>query len=245
VITLQRYTLREKLLAAPPPERDLFLALGGVANELILLQKLIIWTQSSQDSEPFLQAKNTQGIVLFRLLGGKLHEAWLLIQKAFFGAKVAREYDGCMDSRAQKALAHLKRYHSSKNVLDEVRNEYAFHFCASHFGDGLKHNFDDPLSIYISLQPINCLFYFSELLANASLIGNDTAGGKFAGLVDESSTIVNHWLIFIGGYQTLFLERHREVLEGKPETLQLDHVKSLDEISIPWFVDAPPTTVKS
>lgn len=246
MVTLLRYRLvREKLSAVPKHERDLFLALGGVANELILLQKLIIWTPHGRAEEPFLQAQNTQALVLFRLLGGKLHEAWQLIHKAFFGAKVAREYDGHMGEEAQKALNMIKRYHSSPNVLDQVRNEYAFHFSAPRFGDGLNHKFKDPLSIYIGPQPANSLFYCSELLANVSLIGEKSTGqvaGKFGELIQEASMVVSHWLDFISGYQTLFVRRHRAALEDKPETIRLEQVQSLDMISIPWFIDPPPET---
>ena len=243
MVTVHRYLLvREKLLVVPQHERDLFLALGSVANELILLQKLIIWTLRGPTSEPFLQAQHTQAIVLFRLLGGKLHEAWQLMHKAFFGAKVAREYDGQMEPEAQEALDFIKCYHSSPNVLDQVRNEYAFHFSAPRFGDGLNHTFIDPLTIYVSPLPANNLFFCSELLANASLMAErstDEEAGKFGELIDQAARVTNHWLYFIIGYHALFIKRHRAVLDEKIETLQLEQVQSIDSISIPWFIDTP------
>lgn len=186
MVILKRYRLvREKLAAAPQSERDLFLALGGVANELVLLQKLILWTPHGSAAEPFLEAQNTQAVILFRLLGGKIHEAWQLIDKAFFKAKVSREYDGEMDPKAQESLMFLKRYHSSANILAQVRNEYAFHFSAPRFGDGLNHKFEDSLPIYIAPESANCLFYCSELVANAPLIAQVVAeGGRQVRTVD-------------------------------------------------------------
>src|SRR5258706_6390857 len=118
MVILKRFQLvREKFTAAPESERDLFLALGGIANELILLQKLIIWTPSGSATEPFLQAQITQSAVLFRLLAGKLHEAWQFLGKAFFGTQISREYDGKLDSESQTSFIYLKRYHSATNVL--------------------------------------------------------------------------------------------------------------------------------
>lgn len=244
-IKLQRYCLALDVLAATPPaERDLFLAFGAVANELILLQKLVLWTPSKARPEPFLQSQITQSMILIRVLGGKLHEAWMLVQRDFFGSKVSSAYDGSLEPEAQAALGFLKKYHSSANILNEVRNEYAFHFSARQFGAGFAHGVDESLPIYLALQPANNLFYCSELLGNVSLIGERPTMetmARFNALVEEVTILAHEWLKFVGGYISLFLARYRSVIEDQPEIIELADVPSLDAVAIPWFIAEVPS----
>jgi hypothetical protein len=203
MIELERYrVVPEALTAVPEGERNLFLALGSVANEMLLLQKLILCSPPNSRGEVFLHARLTHTLVLYRLLAGKLHEAWELLRKSYFATKLSQTYDPALSSESKAALRALKQYHSTSNVVSKVRNEFAFHFPSAHFNKALQSRSDAPLVIYLSPFPANCLFYCSEQLTTVAIVGeipNKETLANFRRFLDDAVTLAGHWLKFIRG----------------------------------------------
>jgi len=241
MIELERYqVVPEALLEVPEDERNLFLAFGSAANEILLLQKLILCNPPNPPGEVFLHARLTHTLVLYRLLAGKLHEAWELLRKSYFATKLSRTYDSSLSSESEAALRALKRYHSGTNAISRIRHEFSFHFPSNHFNKALQCRSSEPLVIYLSPFPANCLFYCSEQLTTVAIL-EDTPNSEtlaaFRGVIDDAVTLAGHWLKFMGGYLTLFVARNRAVLQDRPESIEV-HPPCRAEVSVPWFFAA-------
>jgi hypothetical protein len=199
VIQLHHFTLtRAQLESIPVAERSWIVALSHAANELSVLTKLFHYCSRQEGSDGLLaEPRNAQALVLGRLLTGKLYETWRLLQSAFFGSAVSRIYEPQFDETASDALNKLKRYFGRRNLIETVRNRFAFHYSADQVEEGFTRLVDgDPLDVYLSKTNANTLYTFAESIATRSFLQSiDPAdpARAFDALIRETSEVVG-WL---------------------------------------------------
>src|SRR5437867_10946503 len=84
---------RAKLAVMPDWERNLFIMLGHIANELEILRRLIVWSQNHDEQREIPRRFYTaQTMCIGRILTGRLSEMWELLHKCYFN-KASKEYD--------------------------------------------------------------------------------------------------------------------------------------------------------
>lgn len=120
---------KERLRAMPKDERVLLLLLRYAANQLSMLQNLLNFaTNRTPEAEVEQHATGVQTQMLVRLMVGALNEAWELVSTRFIQKPLAKDYLGRLDLAGQQAFNALKHQFGGSNLLNAVRNNYAFHY---------------------------------------------------------------------------------------------------------------------
>lgn len=246
---LQRlnFTL-EQLRGIPDEERSLVVLLCHAINEVNTLNKLLfLCTQIDPEPRWMAHCHAAQALMLARPLVGKLNEAWNVVQKGYFASKLSMTYSNLLELSATGALNYLKGYFGRKNLVNEVRNDFAFHYSLEHAKTSIPDNSSpDDLAAYLHETNGNSLYYFAEYLMNKALIDSisptdpEAALGK---LLDEMSTVIRHLNEFVQGLLFVVLDKYvgEEVIRRSVQSVELGSVPQSASIRIPYFfeVSAP------
>ncbi len=240
---------KDRILSMPELEHTFFLALGHVANEINATTKMMYWAANAPNKKDVDQHGNfTLTLYLTRILAGQLNEAWEFFQKSFFGSTLSRDYEPRLDKENSEKLQKIKRYFSSTNHCNQIRNHFAFHFSASDI-KGTLPTVDDDLLIYLERESApNNLFYCSEvILAHAllKLLYGDTNFAHFDRLVEELFDIALHFVqVSDGLMEAIIVQNDIEMRANNPEVVKFVGLEPFEKISIPWFSDTTQTLTK-
>lgn len=245
MIQLHHFTLsKAQLDAIPEPERVLIVLLGHAANELSVLTKLFHFCSSHEADIPVLiEARNAQALVMGRLLTGKLYECWKLLQSSFFGSRVSKQYEPLFDPEAAAALENLKKYFGRKNLIETVRNGFAFHYAP----DQIQAGYDtigerDALDVYLSKTNANTLYVFAETVAGRSLMERISAGDharSIGTLIEETSRVIG-WLneVIAACLLTCFrLHVGGDLYALGAKVVEVEGAPDWQSVTIPYFVE--------
>ncbi len=246
---LQRMNFNlEQLRGIPDGERSLVVLLCHALNEVNTLNKLFfLCTRIDPEPRWIAHCQAAQAFVLARQLVGKLNEAWAVVQRGYFGTKLSMTYAELLESSATEALSYLKAYFGRKNLLNEVRNDFAFHYSLEHAKTSIPDDSSpDDLAVYLHATKGNSLYYFAEYLMSKALIDAisptdpEAALGK---LLDEMSTVIRHLNEFVEGLLFVVLDKYigEDVVRQGVQTVELGSVPQSADIRIPFFfeVSAP------
>ena len=96
---------KDRLRALPKDERVLLLLLGYVSNQVLMLQKLLIYaTRLDPKDEVEQHATGVQTQMLVRIAVSAAFEAWRLIETRFLSNPLAKDYMGRLDRDGLQAL---------------------------------------------------------------------------------------------------------------------------------------------
>jgi hypothetical protein len=234
----------EKLDSIPEAERNLIFALGHFANEINILSKLFYWTSHNQPKGDIHQhGSNAQAMMIARLLCGKLHEGWRLMQNAYFGTKISRDYNELYDDDGKDAFRRLGRYFGGENLVSEIRNNFAFHYSPEEIGRCYVENErDDELVMLLSTDNANTLYHYAEVIVDQSLLTQIRAANPeeaMKKIIDESSEIIRLFNIAIGSCLTAAFKLHlgQDLDDLVSDTIQLRELPGFKNIGVPYFVD--------
>jgi hypothetical protein len=163
---------KERLAELSEEERSLFFLLGYAANQIAVFKKITVFAtniDSEQHVRSRVEAAQTQ--ILVRHFVGVVTEAWELIDKRFLNKQVGKEYKlSRLGPMGLDAIAKLQRHFGSSNVLNNIRNQYAFHhpynaevetaFAAA----AANQEFDDEWNWYLAQENINCFYFISDVV---------------------------------------------------------------------------------
>jgi hypothetical protein len=176
---------KSSLSAIPLAERRLLLLLGHAANEINVIQKLILVSGQEKPKIQFVDIVQAgQTFILIRILIGKMHEAWKLFTTRFHGDRLIKEkYEPRLSDEARKALNELGKHFGGESPLSQIRNNFSFHYRDEN--DLVEKSFhdvpeDDAWHFYLSNMQGNCFYYASELIVIDGVI-------KLAGRASQSS----------------------------------------------------------
>jgi hypothetical protein len=199
---------KERLIAVPEVERTFLLGIGHIANEIMMLQKLALASAvSGGDSDVLLlRVHATQTLTLIRLLAGKLFEAWLFLNKAFYAKKLGLTWDAkTIGAEAAEALAVMSKYFGRANCpVFIIRNEFAFHYDKGQIAASPDLVGDDEAwEIILADATGNSLYYVSDLIANHALLKRlaiaDDVTASLERILDDVGNIAGAWSTFVGG----------------------------------------------
>jgi hypothetical protein len=161
----------ERLKALPKEERALFLLMGYAANQITMFRKLLVFSSNKTPDDSVEQRiSGAQTQMLARFLIGIEHEAWKLIKNRFLGSPIGREYQKRLNSTGKEALESLKRYFASSNMVDKVRNNYAYHHPFNEDVDAAfqvaadDSDWDDYWKLYLSDSATNSFHFASDVV---------------------------------------------------------------------------------
>jgi hypothetical protein len=242
-----------KLAAMAAEERQLLLLLGHAANEINVLQKLILMASQATPELKFVDhVQAGQVFVLMRTLIGKLHEAWELFVKRFQSApQISAKYRSKLNTEAITALESLKRHFGKQSPLTLIRNGFSFHYydekglVEKSFQDIPS---DDSWHFYLSNITGNCFYYASELVVAAAVINlaNPAINNAELYLAQSERAFRGLCELIISVSEqimTLFGQCIAEIVsENLSDTEISDPVEivgapSLGSIQIPFFID--------
>lgn len=233
---------KDKLLLLPPSERTLYFALGHAVNETNALAKMLYWASNGlARNEAEKRGRGTLELLFIRLLAGKLNESWILLYQKYFGTGLSRKYESKLDDVAKESFQKLRRYFSSENACNKIRNQFAFHYSPEELAATLP-AVTDELHAYLQRDAApNNLFAFSEsLLAEALLsllksIGDYDSLDKLVGELFD----VGVWFAQVSDALMFAIgdESGVELRLKDPVEVQFEELPNLQSISLSWFSD--------
>jgi hypothetical protein len=171
-LILHRVTISKKRFdSIPEPERLLFIHFGHSIFEINTLLRVFLWSSSFENlKEEEINARMAQGLVIARVLIGKINEAYLLIKKHYHG-EIAKKYNPLLNDAARDAFLYFKRYFSHSNLIKAVRNKYAFHYSHDELAKILmQFKPMDELVFYLSQDSRNSFFCSAEKIVNNAML---------------------------------------------------------------------------
>jgi hypothetical protein len=241
---------KDRLRAMPKDERVLLLLLGYAANQLSMLQKLLNFATNRTPEAGFEQhATGSQTQMLVRLLVGSLNEAWLLISTRFLQQPFAKEYLAKIDADGLRALDVLKRQFGGSNLLNAVRNSYAFHYPRT---DEAEAAFDAAYSnsdlnecwnLYFSQHGFNSSFFLSDLIFIHGISGKvpgatlEVAQRK---LMREALAASSNLIEFAKAFFAAAWLRHFGAEILAKDVVTVADAPDVDQVWLPFFVEVPP-----
>jgi len=240
---------KECLRAMPKDERVLFLLLGYAANQLSMLQKLLNFaTNRTPDAEVEQHATGTQTQMLVRLMVGALNEAWELVSTRFIQKPLAKEYLGRLDLAGQQAFDALKRQFGGSNLLNAVRNNYAFHYPKSDEAESAfeaafnDRELDGYWNLYFSQHGFNSLFFLSDLIFVHG-IGTKAGGTELAEtqrkLMEQASAASANLIEFAKAFVAAAWLKHFGAEMVAKDIVTVSDAPNVDEVWLPFFVEVP------
>lgn len=236
----------QKLSSIPKQERALLFVMGHALNELNVLNKLFLLTSNFPEERLIVvHAHVCQGLILSRALTGKLHETWQAIQKGYLQSRLSISYNHELEQEAAEALAHLKKYFGKKNLIETVRNSFAFHYSLNHAAAEIPEETQaEELCIYFGQTNGNTLYQFAEYAMGKALL--DSIDPKnhqtaFDQLIVETSKVVSWLNILCQGLIFVILERHAKITDrvAELEKVEIGNAPKPEDILIPFFLDYP------
>lgn len=237
---------KPKLDSIPADVRVLFVHIGHLRNEIMMLQKLV-WAsqQYTTIDEIKISMRAYQSLMLTRLLSGKLNEGWILLTKSYFGTKLSQSYEQSLDTSGRESIAKLKGYFGKQGLMHEIRNKFAFHYASDKIREVLS-ALEEPvnLKIYISKQAGNSFYEFSETIVNTALLEGIKKGDYEAALkkwMDQVLEIARHLVSFCDAWISFVLQKYFPEITSldKLERAMLPDLPNLSEIGLDYFISEP------
>ncbi len=232
---------KEKLNVMPENERTLLFLLGHATNEINVLQKLLIMTVGGRPEGSFVDhVEAAQAMIIMRILIGKLHEAWSLLQTRYFKSTVAKEYSALIDNEGRVALKYLKK-HFANSPLSQLRNSVCFHYPQSREIQRAYEALPNEIwRFYLAQHSANTFYLASETAVNyllASELGGDPGRSGLKALFDAVITVARQLAAFFGKLIVLICEKWLSGTEVTPVKLTVPQLSY-----VPFFID--PTSLK-
>lgn len=253
MIQLHRVQLtREQLDRIPDAERRLFILIAHAGNELNALAKLFHFAASSSGKADDLvaQAETMQALVLARTLTGKIYEFWVPMQSTFFavpkgasGTALSKVYEPLLEDEPRVALEALKRYFGRKNLIDTVRNKFAFHYSPDQLDAGYKAVIEgDSLQVFLAQHTANTLYAFAETITSRAMMEAIKPGdhkGAFEAVIDETSDAVNKINDVISGLMIVCFQRYlgENLYALGADIVEVEGLPDSQDVAIPYFVE--------
>lgn len=245
MVRIHQITLsRKQLDAVPEHERRLLVLMAHADNELNVLSKLFHFSTKAESKTPIqMQARNTQAMVLGRVLTGKIYECWNLMQSAFFRSGISKKFESQFDAEASEALDGLKRYFGRDNLIARVRNGHAFHYSTDQIDAGYRTLVDgDPLEVYLAKSNANTLYTFGDTIAGRAMLEDIRPGDHkraFEMLVEETARAVARINEVIGAVMAICFKTYLggDLYALGAKDIEIEGAPGSQSVSIPYFVE--------
>ena len=229
---------KKQLMSIPELELKLLFLLANLLNDICILHKFAIFSNKEIDCITTRKAQNSQTFFILMLLAGKLWEGWQMLTKNFFGAKLSIEYEKSLMDEGKTSLQNIKKYFSGRNIIDDIRNKYTFHYGYSN--DVVKRidllEDKDELDLFFSESHVNCFYYISTLLTSSSILNDINPDNSLAALekfFDDITDSAKWFLNFCTDCLRIIATKY---FDRDFERIVISDPPAIDSIFIPYFV---------
>jgi hypothetical protein len=233
---------KQKLNSISEGERILFFQLGNLFNELNILHKCLIVSNPNKKYKNLAEERgqNTQSLFFLRILSGKLYEGNELLKNGFFN-KVSKEIYPHLSNEDKENLDKLKKYFEKENIVEKVRNKFAFHYDLDNVKSELQRI---PDSEYFELYPLedraNSLYYMSEEMVIRAILSNITPL-KSQEALQEAMDLLFGDVIKVAGWFLNFIDSFMLVIVKKIPEIDLEEMGDIDspdfeKMYLPYFL---------
>jgi hypothetical protein len=228
----------------PENERNFFLFIGHLANEINILQKLTIMCFNKFSvNKAEERAHMAQALLIIKILVGKVWEAWKLITR-IFNKDLSRKYEHMLSCEARDALKELRLYFNkkTKTIIYQVRNKFSFHYDPGKIKSIFSKLPDElEMDIYLEDSNANSLYYGSEVFVNLAMLEMIQSGDQkmaIERLMKETTKVADLLINFIGNCMYLFVSNYflNEKRKLLLDTVDIGQIPSFSEIVIPYFI---------
>lgn len=235
---------RDEILKIPECERQVFLTIAHIQNEISILLRSVLWSSDlSSSNEAVVQGQVSINLFFIKLLVGKLFEGWDFLKKSFFTCKaLADDFSKFASPEQLASFDTLKKYFSKENLVYKVRNGYAFHYSHRELDNALK-GIPDELDLYVEEKGnCNTLYYFAEILANSAvlnLINPSDNADALKHLEEEALNIARCFVKFGQAYMSFVIKRHSpQIWKEAAKPVEFEKLLVFSEMHLPWFTDS-------
>ncbi len=239
-----RVTLNKDVLEKmSEKDKVLLFGIAHFVNEVNFLFRSIQWSSDYTSSNDAVRsAQISLSFFYTKLLAGKLHEGWKMIDITF---KKDREMQELFNERGseegKQALSQLNKLFGGGTAIHLIRNNYAFHY-NPHKLNSATIGLQDALEIFDDKETnINTLYYFAEVIANKSMldcIDNSDLSKAMDKFYDETNIATKYFVKFCDELIHVILAKYApEIWKGYAEEIQIDELEKFANSKVHWFVD--------
>jgi len=236
---------KDELLSIPEKELELFIQLTNFYNDVNILQKLMVISGNSRekaDNNKIVEMSlSSQALFFMRIQVGKLYEGWNMLGKHFFNNKTfSIEYHKKGSSQSKENLSKLKKYFGKNNLIENVRNNYTFHYSKKSSENMVKEIVNAPDSkiykAYLSEENCNCFYEIAHDLLNFSILKEIDSSDRAKAMNDFFQEIMDITKWFLDFTQDCILVISKKYLQMNYEEVQIPEPQNLNDIRLPFFV---------
>jgi len=213
---------------------------GHISNEISILQKILVACMNYRgQTEVAQEGYSTQNLVVAKILGGKLLEAWHALERLYYGAQLSRRMGPELMEESRHAEVELKRYFSGQNLLHKVRNGAAFHYSGDAVPDAIAALPDEfSLKIYLAEETGNSLDSFAEQPMFMETFGeaDSSLHANFDEFIADTQRVGRAMTIFLQGCIGYLWERLAADVSLHDEQLPPEDVGGLHTSRMPFFL---------
>lgn len=232
---------KQQLDSIPVDVRLFFIQIGHLANELSTLNKLLLFlSKTTGTTELETRARNSQALLLARLCSGKLFEGWQMLQRDYFGARISKTFDSLLPGDAKNGLSEIKRYFSKKNLIKNIRENFAFHYSSDDLRSQLQRTANpDTLYIYLGKAQGNSFYYFADVIVGLAMLSK-VEGADPQRAMDtifaEPIHAIAWFLDFIGGCMIILVEKYLGTTLDRTNTIDVLNTRRWEDVQVPFFL---------
>jgi hypothetical protein len=157
---------KKGVLSLEDIHRQFFFLAGHMFNELVVLRRLLLYSEKPEESSILRDARSTWSLIILRLLAGKLWESWSAVKKYYHQPAVGNS-PWLKDNEAiAEPLGKIKRYFSHKNVINTIRNDFGFHYSLPE-ADLSNYGPDDNIDFLLTDCPVKLVLPVFPVLRNS------------------------------------------------------------------------------
>jgi hypothetical protein len=240
---------KERLRALSKDERVLLLLLDYVANQIMMMEKLLVFSTNKEPTDPVKhQVTGVQTQMILRLMIGVLNEAWQVITTRFNQKPLNVEYRPLLDEGGQKALAELKQQFGSSNLLNRIRTHYAFHHPESEdveiaFESAINNSgLDGDWNYYFAQHGFNSMFFISDIVIIHGIFKElgetDWTVGQQK-IMDQVMKAADNINEFAKAFTAVVWRKHFGQGMLSDKVIEIQDAPQVEEVVLPFFVAMP------
>lgn len=232
-----------KFAGATDAERRFLLAGGHLHNEIVVLNKLMVWMMGPSSNETSIDRsiRALQAMTTARILAGKLSEGWRLVEVAYFGSKLSADPALNLEPQPTDALKFLKRYFNGKNTVRLLRDDFAFHYSSEKIAECWQElQKEEGFDLIVGDTLGNTFHRAAEFAANLAMlkaIHPTDRGAALNHVFENVGNVARNFSTFVDGVIHSILAR-LNALEST-EAATIDGLQKFKEVAIPFFTNMP------
>ena len=234
---------KAKLLEIPEAERKLLVTIAHLQNEIRFSLYGVVWSHDfSSNNDVVVHGQISLNFFYLRILAGKLHEGWQLLQKHYFPNKdLNTDFNSNGNEEAVILLKELGKYFGKTNAISEIRNNLSFHYSPDDLAKHIE-KLPEDLDLYIAKEnDANTLHYFAEALANRGVLAKLNYGenvNPLEAIYAELITIAKKFNKFNMLYIKYAIGKYSpEIWDGAVREVELQGLVKFPKVRIPLFTD--------